>query len=101
MTKISNLHKRWIKNPSYRKAYAESSMEFEIAKEVIQARMKSGLSQEALAERMHTSQSAIARLESGSSLPSLRTLSKFAQATNSQIHIQFKPIKMLKHKIAA
>ncbi len=101
MTKISNLHKRWIKNPSYRKAYAESSMEFEIAKEVIQARMKSGLSQEALAERMHTSQSAIARLESGSSLPSLRTLSKFAQATNSQIHIQFKPIKMFKHKIAA
>ena len=101
MTKISNLHKRWIKNPSYRKAYAESSMEFEIAKEVIQARMKSGLSQEALAERMHTSQSAIARLESGNSLPSLRTLSKFAQATNSQIHIQFKPIKMFKHKIAS
>jgi DNA-binding transcriptional regulator YiaG len=55
MTKISNLHKRWIKNPSYRKAYAELSMEFEITKEVIQARIKSGLSQEALAERMHTS----------------------------------------------
>jgi len=82
MTKISNLHKRWIKNPSYRKAYAESSTEFEIAKEVIQARIKSDLSQEALAERMHTSQS------------------KFTQATNSQIHVQFKPIKVLKHKIA-
>ncbi len=101
MTKISTLHKRWLKDPVYKKAYDESRIEFEIAKEIIEARMKCGLSQEELASLMETSQSAIARLESGSSLPSMRTLAKFAKATNSQIQIHFKQIKPLKHKIAA
>ena len=101
MTKISTLHKRWLKEPSYKKAYEQSRVEFEISREIIEARMKSGLSQEELAARMQTSQSAIARLESGSSLPSMRTLAKFAQATNSQIQIHFKPIKTPRQKIAA
>lgn len=101
MTKISQLHQKWIKNPEYKKAYEESKIEFDIAKEVIEARMKSGLSQENLALLMGTSQSAIARLESGSSLPSIRTLAKFAEATNTQIQIQFKPNKTGKQKIAA
>lgn len=101
MTKISNLHKKWIKNPDYKEAYDESRMEFEIAKEVIETRMKSGLSQEELAALMSTSQSAIARLESGVSLPSLRTLTKLAAATNTHIEIHFKPIKNSKQKLAA
>jgi transcriptional regulator with XRE-family HTH domain len=101
MTKISTLHKRWLKDPAYKKAYDQSSIEFEIAQEIIEVRMKSGLSQEELALRMQTSQSAIARLESGSTLPSMRTLAKFAKATNSQIQIQFKPIKGVKTKLAA
>jgi transcriptional regulator with XRE-family HTH domain len=36
---------------------------------------------------METSQSSIARLESGTSLPSMRTLTKFAKATNTEINI--------------
>ena len=101
MTKISTLHKRWLKEPAYKKAYEETQIEFEIAKEIIEARMKSGLSQEELAALMETSQSAIARLESGTSLPSMRTLAKFAKATNSQIQVHFKQIKPIKHKVAA
>ncbi|QWE17178.1 helix-turn-helix domain-containing protein [Polynucleobacter sp. AP-Nino-20-G2] len=101
MTKISNLHKKWIKNPDYKKAYDESSVEFEIAKEVIETRMKSRLSQEDLAALMNTSQSAIARLESGVNLPSLRTLTKLAAATNTHIEIHFKPNKSSKQKMAA
>ena len=100
MPKIASLHKRWLNEPAYKKAYEESRIEFELAKEIIDARMKSGLSQEELAFRMQTSQSAIARLESGSSLPSMRTLAKLAQATNSQIQIHFKPNKPLKQKVA-
>lgn len=101
MTKISTLHKRWLKEQSYKKAYEESSIEFEIAKEIIEARIKSGLSQEELATLMETSQSAIARLESGTSLPSMRTLAKLAKATNSQIQIHFKQVKPIKQKMAA
>lgn len=101
MTKISNLHKKWIKNPEYKKAYDESRVEFEVAQEIIEARMKSGLSQGELASLMSTSQSAIARLESGAGLPSLRTLTKLAAATNTHIEIHFKPIKNSKQKLAA
>jgi transcriptional regulator with XRE-family HTH domain len=101
MTKISTLHKRWLKEPSYKKAYEDSRIEFEIAKEIIEARMKSGLSQEELAVLMDTSQSAIARLESGTTLPSMRTLARLAKATNSQIQIHFKKIKPIKQKMAA
>jgi len=33
---------------------------------------------------MHTTQSTIARLESGRSLPSMRTLARYAEATGSR-----------------
>ena len=98
MTKISSLKKRWIKDAGFKKAYDQSRDEFELARKLIQARIHSGLSQEDLAELMKTSQSNVARLESGKSLPSMRTLQKFAEATNSQIQIQFKPIKVAKQK---
>ncbi|QFY90321.1 helix-turn-helix transcriptional regulator [Magnetovirga frankeli] len=48
------------------------------ARELIAARARAGLSQADLAERMHTSQSAVARMESGKTLPSL---SRYAEAT--------------------
>jgi len=54
-------------------------------------RIKSGLSQKELADKMGTSQSSIVRLESGTSMPSMTTLNKFAEATNCQLQIQFKP----------
>ncbi len=92
MTKISKLHKRWSKDPEYRDAYGSMQAEFELARQLINTRLKSGLSQGQLAEKMGTSQSTIARLESGSSLPSIRTLLKFAEATNSEFRISFRPI---------
>ena len=92
MTKITALHNRWLKTPDYKKEFDASKMEFELARHLIQARIQSGLSQEQLAAKMGTSQSTIARLESGSSMPSMRTLTKFARATNSQLQILFKPL---------
>ncbi len=92
MTKISSLHQRWSKDSQYRDAYGSMQAEFELARQLIKTRLKSGLSQGQLAEKMGTSQSTIARLESGSSLPSIRTLMKFAEATNSKFRISFRPI---------
>jgi DNA-binding XRE family transcriptional regulator len=92
MTQITKLHKRWLKTPGYKEAFDESRVEFELARHLIQARIKSGLSQVELATKMGTSQSTIARLESGSSMPSMRTLKKYAEATNSQLQIMFKPL---------
>jgi transcriptional regulator with XRE-family HTH domain len=39
---------------------------------------------------MGTSQSTIARLESGQTLPSTKTLVRYAQATASKFHVRFR-----------
>jgi transcriptional regulator with XRE-family HTH domain len=101
MTKITDLHKQWLKRPDYKKAFDDSQAEFELARHIIQTRINSGLSQEELAKKMETSQSSIARLESGTSLPSMRTLTKFAKATNTEINISFKSLKAAKDKMRA
>ena len=55
----------WRKDPEYVKAYNALEEEFSLAKAMIEARAHAGLTQEQLAERMHTTQAVIARLESG------------------------------------
>jgi transcriptional regulator with XRE-family HTH domain len=55
---------------------------------LVKARVRAGLSQAELAARMGTSQSAIARLESGQTLPSTKTLLRYAEATGSRFHVR-------------
>jgi transcriptional regulator with XRE-family HTH domain len=93
MTKISDLHKKWMKDPEYRKEYDALEEEFALIAEVAKARLRSGLSQAELAKRMKTTQSTIARLESGRGRPSTRTLSRFAKATGHRLKISFEPVK--------
>lgn len=77
----------WRNDSEYVEAYDALDEEFAFASEVIAARARAGLSQAQLAERMMTSQSAIARLESGRSRPSVRTLEKLAAATGAKLRI--------------
>lgn len=93
MTRINDLHRRWLKDPDYRREYDALEEEFSLASALIEARSRAGLTQEELASRMNTSQSAIARMESGKVLPSSRTLQRLASATGTRLRIQFDPIK--------
>ena len=77
-----------LADPEVKREFDALEQEFAIASELIRARARSGLSQAELAERMGTSQSAIARLESGQTLPSTKTLIRFAEATGSKIKLQ-------------
>ena len=77
----------WRKDPAFRQAYEALEEEFELAAQVIEARARAGLTQAELAERMGTSQSAVARLESGRGRPSVATLEKLAEATGSKLRI--------------
>jgi ribosome-binding protein aMBF1 (putative translation factor) len=70
-------------------SYKDLKPKYSIIRAMIKARLASGLSQEEVAARMSTSQSAIARLESGSQLPSLNTIFKFAKATGTIPMIHF------------
>ena len=59
---------------------------------MLSARSKSGLTQEAVAELMGTTKSAVSRLESaGKHAPSLTTLKKYARAVGCDLKIKFIP----------
>lgn len=62
-----------------------------LAGALVAARNRAGLTQAQLAERMGTTQTAIARLERGRSKPSTRTLERFAEATGSRLRITLEP----------
>ena len=85
------LFDEWRKDPEYVAAYDALEEEFALASALIGARAHAGLTQEELAERMGTSQSAIARLESGRSRPSTTTLAKLATATGTKLRVSFVP----------
>jgi ribosome-binding protein aMBF1 (putative translation factor) len=54
MSRISELHKRWMKDAAYRKEYEALAEEFELAAAIAKARSRAGLSQVELARRMKT-----------------------------------------------
>ena len=93
MTSIRDLHKAWMKEPNYRREYDLLEEEFALAAAVAKARQRAGLSQAELARRMKTTQSTIARLESGRGRPSTRTLTRFAKATGHRLKISFEPTR--------
>jgi ribosome-binding protein aMBF1 (putative translation factor) len=84
---------RWRRDPEYMKEYDALEEEFALVSEIIKARAAAGLTQAELAKRMNTTQGAIARLESGASLPSTRTLKRLAAATGHKLKIKFERIK--------
>jgi len=85
---FDKLKVRLLANPKVKAEYDALAPEFEIAAELVKARLRAGLSQSELAGRMGTSQSTIARLESGQTLPSTKTLLRFAKATGSKFHVR-------------
>jgi transcriptional regulator with XRE-family HTH domain len=91
MTKLKNLHGRWNKDEKYKAAYDALGEEFELARALIEARSRAGLSQTQLARRMKTSQSYVARIEGGKVRPSTDALERFARATGTRLRIAFEP----------
>ena len=93
LTPAADLHAKWLRRPGYAAAFAATETEYRIVAELIRARAAAGLTQDQLAERMGTTRSAVARLESGRQMPSTRTLAKFATATGHQLRITFERAK--------
>ncbi len=82
--RLEVLKRKMLSDREVRDAYDALEEEFNLARELIAARTRAGLTQCELAVRMGTSQSVIARLESGAQLPSVKTLLRFAKATRSR-----------------
>ena len=79
----------WRKDPEFVAAYDALEEEFALAEALISARAQASMTQEDVAQKMGTTQAAIARLESGRTMPSTHTLTRFARATGTKLRIHF------------
>lgn len=85
-------HKRQLmKDPEFRQEYEALNTEYKLASELIRLRLAKGLTQAQLASLLNTKQESIARLESGSSLPSLTTVRRVADALDAELEITLRP----------
>ncbi len=90
---VQEAFEEWKKNPKFMAAYDALEDEFALAGALIEARSKADMTQEQVAAAMGTTQTVIARLESGRTMPSTRTLERFAKATGMRLRIRFEPEK--------
>ena len=85
------LREEVLSDPALRFEYEIFKRQLDLAQKMKQARKKRGLTQEQVAEKMHTKKPVVARLESGGGRlrhsPSLSTLEKYAQAIGYHLKI--------------
>lgn len=84
MKSLKQVKAELLAQPKVKAEYDALADEFAIAHELIAARARAGLSQAEVAQRMGTTQSVVARLESGRRPPSLRTVQRYAQAVGAR-----------------
>ena len=89
-------HKAFLEKAQKRKGFQEIyeglEDEYSLIRELLAARSRAGLTQEAVAERMGTTKSAVSRLETaGKHSPSVTTLKKYAQAVGCEVEIRLVP----------
>ncbi len=85
--------KEALRDPALKAEYDKLQPEFAMIQAVIDARVKKGVTQKELAQKIGTKQSVISRLESGRANPSVAFLKKLAQALNSHLEIRFTNFK--------
>jgi len=78
-----------LKNRTFRKAYEEESRRLEIAYKILQLRKQKKLSQKELAHKLKTTQSVVARMESGQQNFTTDTLQKVASVFKRDLRIEF------------
>lgn len=82
-------HKRQLlRDPEVRKALKKSELEFHIAKSIIEARIKRGMTQKELARKLKTKQSVISRVETVKTTPSLSFLKRLAETLNTSLRVE-------------
>ena len=96
------LRKEVLSNPKARAVYEATKLQIDLSMKLKKARIKRHMTQDDVAEIMHTKKPAISRIESASMdiahFPSLLTLARFASAIGYEIKLGLVPIKNAKIK---
>lgn len=82
------LQDRKARDAAFALALEELRPERALMRVMVKARLRAGLTQAQLAQRMGTKQPVIARLEAGRRSPNIRTLRKLAAATGSRLVVR-------------
>ncbi len=88
---FDNFKKKSLKNPEVRAEYEALELVYELRKQLTSLRKKAGLTQEELAEKLHTQKNNISRLENVNSKGFLKlsTIQDYAKATGHKVKIKF------------
>lgn len=92
MKPLKDLKAQMLANPAIAAEYEAQAEEFAAARELIAARARAGLTQGEVAQRMGTTQSAVARLEGGKTTPSIRSLQRYAQAIGCKVALKLETV---------
>src|SRR5574337_1446299 len=95
---VKHDHRSFLAKARARKGFTEAydalELEYRVADQLLKARARAGLTQDAVAERMGTTKSAISRLEAaGKHTPSLATLKRYAAAVGCDLQVRLVPQK--------
>ena len=82
------IQKREKKNPNFRKELEEERRNLRIGLLIKELRIEKGITQDQLAREIHTTKSAISRLENHAESITLATLEKVARALGKDVHIE-------------
>lgn len=89
-----------LSDPENKKEYDALEEEFALFGEMLKARLNAGKTQDDVAEALHTTKSAVSRLENSGGKkhhsPTIETLRKYATALGCQLRVQFVPLKKQK-----
>ena len=90
MKNYRQLKKDLLRDRRVKKAYDELGPEFALVVMIIKKRAEKGWTQQDLAQRVGTKQSAISRLESGNYNPSVTFLKKVATTLGAKLEISMR-----------
>ena len=92
MKSLKDVKAQLLAKPAVRQAYDAQAPEFELARELIAARLRAGLTQGDVAALMGTTQSVVTRIESARGTPSMRTVQRFAIAVGARAVVRMEPL---------
>ena len=95
---VKHDHKAFLARAHARKGFSDAydalELEYQVVDQLLRARARAGLTQDAVAEIMGTTKSAISRLEAaGKHAPSLSTLKRYARAVGCRLQVKLVPEK--------
>ena len=85
---FADMKREALRDPEFRKNYEALAPKYALINAMLDARGKNGMTQREIAERAGTTQSAIARFESGRSNPTLDFATRLSHALGAKLEIR-------------